>query len=202
VSRRDSRANADRIVAAMCTLWTHDASPSLETVAAEAGVGIATLYRHFPNRTALEKAAISRAFAEEVLPALEGAEDRDILDVVDQFVSTLSRYAALFSAVDASEVADEAIADVRTAVIGLFAEGQARGFLRADLEPADTFWLLRMTVLGLTHEHSSPTIRRHYLAMMLAAVSPDHAQTLPSLATQDYDRMGIEPHLRQPFNQE
>ena len=54
VQRTDAYANVSRIVAAARSLFSAEgASATLAQVARRAGVGTATLYRHFPNRQAL-----------------------------------------------------------------------------------------------------------------------------------------------------
>ena len=52
--RRDAQRNRDAIIAAARQLFCdHGLEAPLEQIARQAGVGIATLYRHFPNRAAL-----------------------------------------------------------------------------------------------------------------------------------------------------
>ncbi len=197
MSRRDSVANAERIVEALRHLWTQDATPSLERVAKTAGVGVATLYRHFPNRAALESAAFSRIFAEEIGPIIESGGDDDLLTVAGDFVEAIGRYAPLFESMGVDQAADDSMEDVGESFVDLLRRGQQAGVLRPDLEPADLFWLLRMLVLGLTGPLSSERIRRRYLAMLLPAVETG-ASPLPPLEVQDYDRMGVPPHHRFP----
>lgn len=55
--RADARQNAERLItAAAAAIGELGANVSLEEVAKRAGVGIGTLYRHFPNRQALLEA--------------------------------------------------------------------------------------------------------------------------------------------------
>jgi AcrR family transcriptional regulator len=57
--RADARRNRERILAAARDLFVEDGPDvPLEAVAARAGVGIATLYRRFPDRTALMRAVV------------------------------------------------------------------------------------------------------------------------------------------------
>jgi AcrR family transcriptional regulator len=52
--RSDAATNRDRILAAATVAVTRDGEKvPMETIADEAGVGIATLYRHFPTRRPL-----------------------------------------------------------------------------------------------------------------------------------------------------
>ncbi len=55
--RADAQRNHDRLLAVAAEVLMLDAEVPLETIAERAGVGIGTLYRHFPNRGALIEAA-------------------------------------------------------------------------------------------------------------------------------------------------
>jgi AcrR family transcriptional regulator len=46
-----------RIIAAATSVWSADPSAALDTIASDAGVGRATLHRHFPSRIDLLRAA-------------------------------------------------------------------------------------------------------------------------------------------------
>ena len=64
--RADAQRNYDKLLAAASDAFTEDGpDASLEDIARRAGVGIGTLYRHFPTRHALLEAggeeAITRA---------------------------------------------------------------------------------------------------------------------------------------------
>ena len=49
--RADARRNRERLVAAAREIFTeHGSAASMEAIAKRAGVGVGTLYRHFPNR--------------------------------------------------------------------------------------------------------------------------------------------------------
>ncbi|WP_158853717.1 TetR/AcrR family transcriptional regulator [Saccharothrix deserti] len=55
--RADAQRNRDRLIEAALTAFTQDgAGVALESIAKRAGVGIGTLYRHFPTREALVEA--------------------------------------------------------------------------------------------------------------------------------------------------
>src|SRR4051794_28413673 len=59
--RADARRNRDKLLSAATEAFaTEGQDVPLETIAERAGVGIGTLYRHFPNRDALVVAAYQR----------------------------------------------------------------------------------------------------------------------------------------------
>ncbi|WP_293784988.1 TetR/AcrR family transcriptional regulator [uncultured Aeromicrobium sp.] len=200
--RRDSRANAERIVEATRQLWKGEGAPSLEQIAATAGVGIATLYRHFPNRAALESAAFTQIFNDEIGPIIDRAaatDQFDLVDVAEQFIDVIGRYAAVLTAIELSQVTDEALAALAERFLELIRGGQEEGVLRRDLEPVDLFWVLRMLVLGLTSPVSSPTVRRRYLALVLPSLAPGGPE-LPPLTHDDYERLGVAEEHRGPMS--
>src|SRR3712207_3266457 len=69
--RSDAFANVSRIVAAARDIFARDgASATLSQVAAAAGVGNATLYRHFPNRQALAAAVYTDIVENDIRPTI------------------------------------------------------------------------------------------------------------------------------------
>lgn len=197
--RRDVAANHERIIEAARRLWTEGSAPSLESVAEAAGIGVATLYRHFANRAALEREVFGRVFTEELMPVIARARDADVdlVTTLDAVVEVVGRYAPVLHAIGISEATDEALRDLGEPFITLLADGQRAGVLRPDLEPTDLFWVLRMLVLGLASPLSSPTVRRRYLALVIPSLT-DRTTPLPRLTEDDYDRLGVEPQDRGP----
>ncbi|GAA3147999.1 AcrR family transcriptional regulator [Kribbella aluminosa] len=73
-TRADAARNYDRLVtAARETFAEHGTDTSLEEIARRAGVGIGTLYRRFPNRTALLEAV----YVDEIQSVVDRAYDFD-----------------------------------------------------------------------------------------------------------------------------
>ncbi len=85
--RADARLNRERILAAARDSFVErGADVPLEEIAARAGVGIATLYRRFPDRAALQ-----RAVALDVLTRV-GQEARAAIEEEPDAFSALVRY--------------------------------------------------------------------------------------------------------------
>lgn len=61
--RADARRNRERIIAAAHELFArHGRAAQMEDIAAHAGLGIGTLYRHFPSKQALITAMVAQRF--------------------------------------------------------------------------------------------------------------------------------------------
>src|SRR5689334_7457581 len=84
--RADARRNYDALVAAAREAFTErDQNASLEEIARRAGVGIGTLYRHFPTRPDL----IQAVYVEEVEALAQAAEDVAGLEPWDALIKWL-----------------------------------------------------------------------------------------------------------------
>src|SRR3954463_10163077 len=84
--RVDARRNYDQLIKAAREAFTErDQSASLEDIARRAGVGIGTLYRHFPTRADL----IQAVYVEEVEALARSAEGVAELDPWDALIEWL-----------------------------------------------------------------------------------------------------------------
>jgi AcrR family transcriptional regulator len=138
--RADARANHDKLVAAARALFTEKGtSAPLEEVAARAGVGIGTLYRHFPTRHALLEAvyvdeveAMARAMTElEELPPWDA-----LSQWLHQYVGFAATKRALNEALMETDPNSDVLLTCRTAIIGagtaLVERAQQAGVVRSD----------------------------------------------------------------------
>ncbi len=119
---------------------------ALETVAARAGVGIGTLYRHFPNRDALVVAAYRHeveqlcAAAPELLAELP--PEQALRAWAQRFTDYIATKRSMGSALRAAAGSDSPLfAETRELILGairrLLAAGATAGTLRADADPGD-----------------------------------------------------------------
>jgi AcrR family transcriptional regulator len=149
--RADARRNRDQVLAAARDVFVElGAEAPLDEVARRAGVGIATLYRRFPDRAALQ-----RAVGLDVLARAGEAAERAEAEEPDA-VAALGRYmhAALDLRISAVMPAllgsisfeDDAISQARQQavepVLRMIAAGQAAGQLRTDIAFGDIGTLL------------------------------------------------------------
>jgi AcrR family transcriptional regulator len=151
--RADALRNREALVAVAVTLLSRsDADVSLESIAHEAGVGIGTLYRHFPTREAL----VATAYGNEI-EQLCGAADgllatfppevalREWMQwFVDYVAAKRELPATLQSVVD---VGAAPFPRLRSRIVGalgsLMAAGVSAGTIRDDLQADDTLRALR-----------------------------------------------------------
>ena len=146
--RADARRNREKLLSAATEAFAEEGDGvTLETVAARAGVGIGTLYRHFPSREALVIAAYQHevdslcAAAEELVGAQPaGAALRAWAErFADCIATKRSMGDALRTAVSSSD--SPVFADTRERILGalrlLLDAGTADGTLRADVDPED-----------------------------------------------------------------
>ncbi len=138
--RADARANHDKLVAAARALFTEKGtSAPLEEVAERAGVGIGTLYRHFPTRQALLEAV----YVDEVEAMARAATELEELppwDALSQWLHQYVGFAATKRALNEALMETDPNSDVlltcRTAIAGagttLVERAQHAGVVRND----------------------------------------------------------------------
>ena len=145
--RADARRNRDRLLAAALQLFADSGTEvSLEAVAKKAGVGIGTLYRHFPTREALVEAAyrteVERLCAvDELLQA--HAPEVALAEWLDRFVAYAATKRGMSDALQSVVASTNAhlFADTRAQIINAIAAlldaAAAAGSIRNDVDPDD-----------------------------------------------------------------
>jgi AcrR family transcriptional regulator len=144
---------------------------SLEAVAKRAGVGIGTLYRHFPTREALFEAVYRREvqqlgdLAEQLKSEAEPVDalHRWLRSNVEFVATKKGMSAALALAVQSSsELTAYSFDRLTKAVGGLLERAVAAGEIRADISPED---LLRALV-GMCYMHDQPGWQKSVLRLL------------------------------------
>jgi AcrR family transcriptional regulator len=179
--RSDARRNREKLVAvARAAFATADGTVALEAIAREAGVGIGTLYRHFPTREALVEAvyaaelddvtASAPALLEELPPE---AALRAWMDRYAAFVETKRGMADILRASMASgRIATPATRRRITAAIGSILDAGARaGTLRAGVDPEDVTLMLLGVFLSTSSGQDAERVGR-MLDLIIDAVRP------------------------------
>ncbi|QUQ68885.1 TetR/AcrR family transcriptional regulator [Kutzneria sp. CA-103260] len=172
--RADARRNYERLLACAHEAFTErGADASLEDIARRAGVGIGTLYRHFPTRETLLTALLSdqlrglTAYAEQELVQQEPGE------AMANWILAMSRHGRIYRGLAAGVLSqqlgdrtefDEACAAAQEAGDRVLHRAQAAGAVRPDVARAHLVALVHGLVLAT---ENSPELFDQLLAVML-----------------------------------
>ncbi|MEU8718324.1 TetR/AcrR family transcriptional regulator [Streptomyces sp. NPDC048663] len=151
VEPRTPRADAARNREQLLTVATRvfmssDAEPSMRAIAREAGVGIATLYRHFPTRESL----VDAVYRDQVVRLTSGAREllnrlppaaslRHWMDLFGDWISAKNgMLGTLRTMIDSGQVAHaQTRTELLTAISTILDAGRTAGDLRADISAED-----------------------------------------------------------------
>src|ERR1700757_511749 len=160
--RADALRNRDRVLEAAKAVFSKGgADAGLEAVAKRAGVGIGTLYRHFPTREALFE-AVYRHEVQQLSELAEQLKDetspvealrRWLHSDIELVATKKGMSAALALAVHGSSALNaDSLERLAKAVGVLLDRAVATGEIRSDISPKD---LLRALV-GMCYMHDQP----------------------------------------------
>jgi AcrR family transcriptional regulator len=180
-TRTDAQRNRDKLLqVARAVFAAAEGTVPLDTIAREAGVGIGTLYRHFPTREALVE-AVYAAELDDVTGSVPDllrrlppdAALRAWMERYAAFVATKRGMAETLRAGWASgRIATPATRERITAALAtILANGAEAGSLRADVEPEDVTLML-MGTLYATSGGNVPGQTERLLDLVLAALRP------------------------------
>jgi AcrR family transcriptional regulator len=176
--RADARRNREKILAAAAVAFGQSGlACQVEDIARRAGVGVGTVYRHFPTKDALV-AALAEAHFERLADTVEAALD-EAGDPWDVFAAAIWRAAEPAaadvawceiiaghpSAIDGARRAQQRLA---AATAALLERAQAAGLMRNDATVQD----VRALMCGLGHvataqRAGAPLDWRRYLEVAL-----------------------------------
>lgn len=92
--RADARRNRELLVAAARDVFsTQGVGASMEAIAKQAGVGVGTMYRHFPNRIDLVEAVYQSDVEELAATARQVVAELEPWEAVSAFFDAFMRYA-------------------------------------------------------------------------------------------------------------
>lgn len=187
VPRADAVRNRGRVLAAAEQVFAElGLSAPVEEIARRAGVGMGTLFRHFPSKEALAIAVLDgmhEGLNEHFRHALEVENPRKALF---ELCLTLSEYQGRRRAL-AEDMAQkhprEASRAGREKIYECMAElvrrGQAAGDFRPDIGPADVVVL----IAGISHaallDETGPFLRERYITIIIDGLDPASPTPLP-----------------------
>jgi AcrR family transcriptional regulator len=169
--RADAQRNHDALIdAARAAFRESEGQPSLEEIAARAGVGIGTLYRHFPNRLALLEAVYRDEVDDLDQQSKALLERRDAGQALWAWLMLFGEYAvtkrALFHELveeigKDSELLTHSRAVIEGSAGAVLARAQEAGRVRPDVEVGDLLRLVGGCTMmpGSTEEQRRRMIR-------------------------------------------
>lgn len=187
--RRDAERNRQRILHAAARVFTHRGlDATLDDVAREAGVGVGTVYRRFPDKESL----IAELFADRVDAMVAVAENayaapdpwQALVSYLEYAAQTMAsdvglRQLMMFATYGRDQVA-YAREKMRPVISKLVIRAQQAGRLRQDFSATDVPLIAFM--LASAAEYASPVepeLWRRYLALIIDALRPAREDTTP-----------------------
>jgi AcrR family transcriptional regulator len=184
--RADARRNRERVLAAARKCFAEAGlDAQMEDMARRAGVGVGTVYRHFPNKEAVVDALVDDYFAQLVQRAQAALEIEDPWEAFSTYIwgaaELLGANRGLSEITAGGQMRDAA---ERSGVFGpvdeLIARAQRAGVMRPDVSGADIPHIMcacgRVQVMG-AEDHENAW-RRH-LTIMLDGLRAAERSPLP-----------------------
>src|SRR3984885_3915050 len=190
--RSDAAANRERILAAATIAVRRDGEKvPMATIADEAGVGIGTLYRHYPTRPALLAALTLRSFQLVLEHARAAAlSDESPPAALEQFFeqTIAARNEFILPLHGGPVIDDEQIvalrAEIRRLLEQVLARGRRDGTIRPDATPIDIIIAGAMLAQPLPHTANWDQLAgrqaRIFVAGLAATDLPLRGQDRPS----------------------
>ena len=179
--RADARRNRERILAAARLQFAHHGlDVHMGQIARAAGVGVGTLYRHFPAKEDLLQALADERFARFAEHAQAGLEDADpwrgFCELMRQSARVVAEDRGLSEAMD--QLPDLCTASAQKVrllelVSQLIERAQAAGAMRRDFSAADVPSLMRGLARATAPQDNGPPAMswERYLEIMLSGLA-------------------------------
>lgn len=189
--RADARRNRERVLAAARVVFAeYGIDAPMATVARRAGVGVATLYRHFPTRDALVRGAFAQQMDTCVRALTEALAAPDPWQGFQQLIETVCAlqreergFPAAFVAAFPESTSQHAQSRQRAerGFATLVRRAQASGALRADFHPSDLAVVLLAHCGLVTALPGDDAASRRLVAYLLQSFRADTAnEPLPA----------------------
>ncbi|HZC41812.1 MAG TPA: TetR/AcrR family transcriptional regulator [Streptosporangiaceae bacterium] len=187
--RRDAERNRQRIMQAAAEVFTtRGFGATLDDIARQAGVGIGTVYRRFPNKEALVEALFVERIAGIVAAAERACDDPDpwaglvsfLEHVTAEMAGDLGLRQLLMFATYGRVRAAYARERLRPIVTRLVRRAQQQGRLRPDVRPTDLPFISFMLATAAEYAgEARPEIWRRYLGLITDGLRPARDGTSP-----------------------
>jgi AcrR family transcriptional regulator len=192
--RADAARNVERILRAAREVYGElGPDAPVEAVARHAGVGERTLYRRFPAKADLVRAALDQSIAEDLTPVIDSARRADdplqgLTQLIEAAIALGAREHSLLTAARrAGSLTSDISVSLNEALGELVRVGQRVGSVRADLVADDLPRLVAMLFGVLSTMDTTSGGWRRYVALVVDAISVNERQPLPPAAPLHYE---------------
>ncbi len=194
--RSDAAANRECLLAAAAIAYRRDGERvPMATIAKDAGVGVGTLYRHYPTRQALLAALVVRSFRVVLEHArAAAASDRSAPAALAYFFeqTIAARDDLILPLHGGPVIPDERVSAFRTEVRQLLeqvlARGRREGTIRGDVTAADIILTGAMLAQPLPHAADWDELAGRQARIYVAGLAPTTDGPLPRLRTDPVHR--------------
>jgi AcrR family transcriptional regulator len=186
--RADAERNRRRILDAARQVFARDGlGAGVDAIAAEAGVGVGTLYRRFPTKQELLEAVIEDGVTRLAceVEELHAVEDpaQAFADALDRFAGTIARDRGFFEVIQGTpefvQLARGAKDRLIAALDVLLCRAQKAGAVRDDVIVQDVSALCMVAArLPNWRLDRQPELWTRYLALMIDGLRPEGAHDL------------------------
>lgn len=185
--RADAARNREMLLAAATRAFaSSEAEPSMRAIAREAGVGIATLYRHFPTRESLVDAVYqdqvqrltlgARELLEQLPPAKAMRRWMDLF--ADWLAAKQGMLGTLLAMIESGEIAHaQTRIELLDAITTILEAGSVAGDLRADISAEDIAASL-VGILAVVGKPANQAQADRLLNLLMDGLRPPAARRL------------------------
>ena len=188
--RADATRNRDQLLAVATRVFASaDTEPSMRAIAREAGVGIATLYRHFPTRESL----VDAVYRSQVVRLTTGARElldqlppaaamRRWMDLFGDWIATKNGMLdTLLAMIETGEIAHgQTRTELLAAITTILDAGRVTGDLRSDVTAEDiAAALIGIFTVAPHPEHEASASR--LLNLLLDGLRPPSSAVRPRI---------------------
>jgi AcrR family transcriptional regulator len=187
--RRDAEQNRQRILRAASEVFTtRGLQATLDDVARQAGVGVGTVYRRFPDKEALVDALFEDKLQALVTLAERALEAPDswtgLVTLMEQAATVLTGDRGLLEilmyATYGKDRVSRARARMQPVMTRVVERAQRDGKLRADFRPTDVPVIEFMLSTATEYAgQAQPEIWRRYLTLIVDGMRPRRTETTP-----------------------
>ncbi len=182
--RADAARNAERILRAARDVYAASGPDApIDVIASRAGVGERTLYRRFPSKGDLIRAALDQSIAENLAPAIARARRcddplRGLTELLEAAISLGAQEHNLLAAARRAGALADISVTLDAALQELMDRAQLAGLLRADLVADDLPRIIAMLYSVLWTMDPADRGWRRYVALVLDGMTTTKGRRL------------------------